>query len=96
MYADNSKQRKHKRAIGGYTCPLTAIDLATDYKFGYLLKNQQHLENTLEKLRLEIYSQHRNMKIIRLDNQFITDEIKKGLRYIKLLYYHAYRMSIIQ
>ena len=77
VYADNSSQRKHKRAIGGYTCALTAIDLATDYKFGYLLKNQQHLENTLEKLRLEIYSQHRNMKIIRLDNQFITEEITK-------------------
>ena len=64
VYADNSKQRKHKRAIGGYTCALTAIDLATYHKFGYLLKNRQHLENTLEKLRLEIYSQHRNMKII--------------------------------
>ena len=37
VYADNSKQRKHKRAIGGYTCALTAIDLATDYTFGYLL-----------------------------------------------------------
>ena len=35
--------------MGGYPCALTAIDLATGYKWGYPLKHQANLETTLEK-----------------------------------------------
>ena len=77
VFADNSKARKHKRAIGGYTCALTVVDLATGFKLGYVLKHTAHLETTLEEIRLEIYAiENRILKVIRLDNQFITKPIK--------------------
>ena len=73
VFADNSKARKHKRGIGVYTCALTLVDLATRFKLGYALKHTGHLENTLEEIRLEIYSiENRILKVGRLDNQFIT------------------------
>ena len=77
VMADNSKRLKHKRAIGGYTCALVAVDLKTGFRWIYLLKNQAHLETTLEEIRLEIHSHRRELKVIRMDNQFVTDEIKK-------------------
>ena len=75
MFADSSKARKHKRAMGGYTCVLSAIDLATGYKWGYTLKNQANLEITLEDIRLEIHSWGRKLKILTIDNQFVTAPI---------------------
>ena len=87
VIADNSKARKHKRAIGKYTSTLTAIDKNSGYLIGFLLKNHVHLETTLEKLRLEIFSKHRILKIVRLDNQFITEPIREWsqLHHIDLL-----------
>ena len=48
VFADTSKARKHKRAIGGYTSAMNCIDQTSDFVFGYLLKNHQNLENYLE------------------------------------------------
>ena len=42
--ADNSKARKHKRAIGGYTSAINCIDKKIGFEFGYLLTNYQNLE----------------------------------------------------
>ena len=75
VIADNSKRLKHKRAIGGYTCALTVVDMKTGFKWVYLLKNQAHLEVTLEAIRLEIVAQRRELKVIRLDNQFVTEAV---------------------
>ena len=46
VFVDNSKAKKHKRAIGGYTC-VTAIDLCTGYKLGWLLKSKSILKKIL-------------------------------------------------
>jgi hypothetical protein len=43
VIADNSKARKHKRAIGKYTSTLTGIDRHSGYLIGFLLKNHVHL-----------------------------------------------------
>ena len=75
VIADNSKRLKHKRAIGGYTSALTVVDMKTGFKWVYLLKNHAHLEVTLEAIRLEIVSQRRELKVIRLDNQFVTEAV---------------------
>ena len=56
--ADNSKARKHKRAMVGYTCILSAIDLSTGYKCGNPLKPQGHIEMSLEDFRLKIVSRN--------------------------------------
>ena len=77
VFADNSKAKKHKRAIGGYTCALTAIDLCTGYKLGWLLKSQSKLEKILDELLLEVHSKSRTLKVVRMDNQFVTAPIKK-------------------
>ena len=77
VFADSSKARKHKRAMGGYTCVLSAIDLATGYKWGYPLKNQANLETILEEIRLEIHALGRTLKILTIDNQFVTAPITK-------------------
>ena len=62
VFADNSKTKKHKRTIGGYTCALTAIDLCTGYKLGWLLKSQSKLEKILDELLLEVHSKSRPLK----------------------------------
>jgi hypothetical protein len=81
VIADNSKARKHKRAIGKFTSTLTGIDRHSGYLIGFLLQNHVHLETTLEKLRLEIYSKHRILQILRIDNQFITEPIREWAQF---------------
>jgi len=75
VFADTSKARKHKRAIGGYTSAMNCIDQTSDFVFGYLLKNHQNLENYLDKLRLQVHAQHRTIVIIHIDNEYIPESI---------------------
>ena len=75
VFSDNSKACKHKRAIAGYTCALTAVHLATDIKLQYVSKYTAHLETSLKEIRLEAHSKFRILKVRRLDNQFVTDPI---------------------
>ena len=44
---------------------------------GVSFKQNAHLEVTLEEIRLEIVAQRRELKVIRLDNQFVTEAINK-------------------
>ena len=71
---------KHKKTFGGSTCALTAIDVATNFHWGFLLKTQKHLEEPLELIRQEIASTGRQLKTIRTDNQFLTRNIKAWAR----------------
>ena len=75
VIANNSKRLKHKRATGGYTIALTVVDMKTGFKWVNLLKNQAHLEVTLEEIILAIVAQRRELKVICLDNQFVTKAI---------------------
>ena len=77
MLADSSKARKHKRAKGGYIYVLSAIDLVTGYKWEYFLNYQANLETTLEDIRIDIHSEYRKLKILTIDNQFVTEPIRK-------------------
>ena len=77
VLADSSKARKHKRAKKGYTCVLSAIHLATGYKWGYPLKHQEYLETSLEDIRLDIYSEYIKLKMVTIDNQFVTEPVRK-------------------
>ena len=67
--------------MSGYTYALTAIDLATGFKWGYPLKHQAHLETSLEDIRLEIYSEYRKLKILTIDNQFVTEPIRAWAKF---------------
>jgi len=77
IFADCSKARKHKRAFGNYTGAQTAIDLATGFRFGHLLRGHGNLVEKLELLRLEVSSRDRIMKVLRIDNQYVTADIQK-------------------
>ena len=44
VFADTSKARKHLRAFGNHVGALTAVDMATGYKFGTLIKSHASLE----------------------------------------------------
>ena len=44
VFADTYKARKHLRAIGYHVGALTAVDMATGYKFGTLIKSHSSLE----------------------------------------------------
>ena len=85
--ANNSKARELKREIRKYTSTLTTIDKNSGYLIRILLKNHVHLEITLEKLRLELFPKDRILKILRIDNQFITERTRKWslLHHIMLL-----------
>ena len=48
--------RQHKRAIGGYTCALVAVDLLSEFKLVYYIKHTACLEKTLVEIRLEVHS----------------------------------------
>ena len=69
----------------GYTCVLSALDLVTGYIWGYLLKYQVNLGLTPEELRLEKHSESRKLRILKIDNQFFTEPIKKCKKMIILL-----------
>ena len=43
VFADTSKARKHLREFGNQVGALTAVDMATGYKFGTLLKSHSSL-----------------------------------------------------
>ena len=77
VFADNSKARKHKRAFGNHTGALTAIDLSTRFKLGKLLRTHKSLEVQLEEIRVEVRSRALTMKVLRIDNEFITQPIKQ-------------------
>ena len=47
------------------------------FKLGLLIKSQSKLEKILDELLLEVKSKSRVLKVIRLDNQFVTAPIKK-------------------
>ena len=76
VWANNSKALKHRRAYGKYTSTLTAVDLSTRYKIGTLIRSTSDLELHLEALRLEIRGTGHTLKVLRLDNQFLTRPVK--------------------
>ena len=77
VFADNSKARKHKRAFGNHTGALTAVDLSTRFKIGKLLRSHKSLEVQLEEIRVEVCSRSLTMTVLRIDNEFITEPIKR-------------------
>ena len=77
VWANTSKALKHRRAFGRYTGALTAVDLATRYKIGKLIRTTSALEEQLEALRIEIRGTGHTLKVLRLDNQFVTAPVKK-------------------
>ena len=76
VFANNSKALKHKRAFGRYTGALTAIDLSTRYKIGTLIRSHANLEVHLEALRVQIHGSGHTLMVLRLDNEFMTQDIK--------------------
>ena len=50
---------------------------------GISFKNQAHLETTLEDIRLDIHSEYRKLKILTIDNQFVTEPIRKWVKNIR-------------
>ena len=54
IFADTSKARKHLRAFGSHVGALTAVDMATGYKFGTLIKSHASLEIQLEAIRVQV------------------------------------------
>ena len=77
VFANNSKALKHKRAFGKYTGALTAIDLSTRFKIGKLIKTHADLEVHLESLRVDVCGTGHTLKVLRLDNEFVTAPIKR-------------------
>ena len=77
VFANNSKALKHKRAFGRYTGALTAIDLATRFKIGKLIKSHSSLEVQLEELRVDVHAAGHTLRVLRIDNEFITAPIKR-------------------
>ena len=77
VFANNSKALKHKRAFGRYTGALTAIDLSTRFKIGKLIKSHAALEVHLEELRVDVHSAGHTLRVLRLDNEFVTAPIKR-------------------
>ena len=77
VWANNSKALTHRRAFGKHTGALTAVDLSTRYKIGKLIKTTADIEVQLEELRLEIRGTGHTLKVLRLDNQFVTKPVKE-------------------
>ena len=77
VFANNSKALKHKRAFGRYTGALTAIDLATRFKLGKLIKSHASLEVQLEELRVDVHAAGHTLRVLRIDNEFVTAPIKR-------------------
>ena len=77
VFANNSKALKHRRAFGRYTGALTAIDLSTRYKLGKLIKSHASLEVQLEELRVDVHAAGYKLRVLRLDNEFVTAPIKR-------------------
>ena len=77
VFAGNSKARKHKRAFGNHTGALTAIVLSTRFKLGKLLRTHKSLEVQLREIRVKVRSRALTMKVLRIDNEFITQPIKQ-------------------
>ena len=76
VFANNGKALKHKRAFGRYTGALTAIDMSTRFKIGTLIRSHANLEIHLEALRVEVHGTGHTLKVLRLDNEFMTQDIK--------------------
>ena len=77
VFASTSKALKHKRAFGRYTGALTAIDLSTRFKIGKLIRSHASLEVELEALRIEVHGSGHTLRVLRLDNEFVTVAIEK-------------------
>ena len=76
VFASTSKALKHKRAFGRYTGVLTAIDLSTRFKIGKLIRSHASLEIELDALRVDVHGLGYTLRVLRLDNEFVTDAIE--------------------
>ena len=76
IWANSSKALKHRRAFGKHIGAVTAVDMATRYKIGKLIKTTSDLEVQLEELRVEIRGTGHTLKVLRMDNQFYTKAVK--------------------
>ena len=63
VFADTSKARKHLRAFGNQVGALTAVDMATGYKFGTLIKTHSSLEIQFEAIRVQVCATDRVLKV---------------------------------
>ena len=77
MWANNSKALKHRRAFNRYTGALTAIDLATGFRIGKPLRSHKSLENTFKELRVEVPDAGHTLKVLRMDDEFLTEPVKR-------------------
>ena len=78
IIADN-KYNISKKSFNHNVSALTIIDNATNYKWGFPLQNHGTSATILEKLDIvhkELLSQHRVLKFIRADDQFVTADIQ--------------------
>ena len=71
-----SKAHKHKRAFERNTGVLTAIDFAMRFKIGKLIRLHVSLEVELEALGVAAHGAGHSLKVLRLDNYFVTKAIK--------------------
>ena len=53
VFADTPKARNNLRAFGNYAQVLTAVDMATGYRFGTLTKSHSSLAIQLEAIRVQ-------------------------------------------
>ena len=60
---------------------------------GYPLKTQANLEKTLEDIRLDIHSEYKKLKIVTLDNQFVTEPFRKWGKVYNIILDHVYPMN---
>ena len=76
MFASTSKALIRKRAFGRYTDALAAIDLSTRFKICKLICSHASLEVELEALRVEVHGSGHTLRVLRLDNEFVTAAIE--------------------
>ena len=76
VFTNNPKAQKHKRAFRRYTGALTAIDLSTRYKIGTLIRSHTNQEVHFEALRVQIHGSGYMIKVLRLDNEYMAQDMK--------------------
>jgi hypothetical protein len=68
------------KSFDGSKGALTILDDFSNHIWGYSLDNYNNLHDYLEEVRQEICNVQRKVKIIKLDNQFITKNFQKWAR----------------
>ena len=69
------KNGKISPTFSGAKWSLTAMDMNSKFKKGFLLQNKGHLLRYFKNLQLTIKQRRRILKRLRVDSEFVTDEI---------------------